>query len=80
MHTHMHTCTSPRPPPPTHRYGYSRDHGSQFQGLGVGAPLSAAYARFLGGGCAWEVGAKPGAPSTTTTTVHLWLPAHGFTF
>jgi len=56
-------------------YGYSRDHGSQFQGLGVGAPLSAAYARFLGGGMAWEV-----PPGKGKTTVHVWLPAAGFAF
>mmetsp|Transcript_19441 Transcript_19441/g.45421 ORF Transcript_19441/g.45421 Transcript_19441/m.45421 type:complete len:91 (-) Transcript_19441:414-686(-) len=30
-------------------YTYSRAFGSQFEGLGVGLPLAAAHARYLGG-------------------------------
>mmetsp|Transcript_8823 Transcript_8823/g.23746 ORF Transcript_8823/g.23746 Transcript_8823/m.23746 type:complete len:666 (+) Transcript_8823:90-2087(+) len=34
-------------------YHYSRDFGAQFQGQGVGAPLSRLYARFMGGHMQW---------------------------
>eukprot|EP00983_Pelagomonas_calceolata_P012656 405522-Pelagomonas_calceolata.AAC.1 len=37
----------------TCRYHYSRDFGAQFQGQGVGAPLSRLYARFMGGHMQW---------------------------
>ncbi|KAF6266101.1 hypothetical protein COO60DRAFT_1697459 [Scenedesmus sp. NREL 46B-D3] len=35
-------------------YGYSRNHGSPFQGIGVGVPMSRVYAHFMGGSIEWE--------------------------
>ncbi len=56
-------------------YGYSRDHGAQFAGLGVGMPLSRVYARLMGGKIEWEVDRSKG-----TTCARLCLPVHGFAF
>lgn len=57
------------------RYGYSRNHGSQFQGQGVGVPMARVYAHFMGGSIEWETEAW-----RRHTTVKLTLPKHGFTF
>lgn len=71
------------------RYGYSRDHGAQFQGQGVGIPLSKAYARFLGGSAVWETlwsgrqagkGEEEQEAGTGGTRVTIMLPCHGFQF
>lgn len=56
-------------------YGYSRNHGSQFQGQGVGVPMSRVYAHFMGGSIEWETEAW-----RRHTTVNLTLPRNGFTF
>lgn len=65
----------PSAPARSYGYGYSRDHGAQFQGLGVGMPLSRAYARFLGGHVTWTGDRRAG-----TTRVRLVLPLDGFHF
>lgn len=57
------------------RYGYSRNHGSQFQGQGVGVPVARVYAHFMGGSIHWETDAWK-----RHTTVTITLPKHGFTF
>ncbi|KAL6761715.1 hypothetical protein V8C86DRAFT_2530647 [Haematococcus lacustris] len=57
------------------QYGYSREHGAQFHGKGVGMPLSRAYARFMGGDMRWDSDQEQGG-----TTVTLCLPCNGFTF
>eukprot|EP00877_Chromochloris_zofingiensis_P002194 jgi/Chrzof1/11976/Cz06g16210.t1 len=56
-------------------YGYSRDHGSQFQGIGVGVPMARVYTHFMGGHIEWETAAW-----TRHTTVILQLPKNGFVF
>jgi hypothetical protein len=57
------------------RYGYSRNHGSPFQGIGVGVPMSRVYSHFMGGSIEWETDSW-----RRHTTVTLRLPKHGFTF
>ncbi|WIA16094.1 hypothetical protein OEZ85_012817 [Tetradesmus obliquus] len=56
-------------------YGYSRNHGSPFQGIGVGVPMSRVYAHFMGGSIEWETDSWRRHTSVTTR-----LPKHGFTF
>jgi hypothetical protein len=56
------------------RYGYSRNHGSTFQGKGVGVPMCRVYAHFMGGSIEWETDSWK-----RHTTVVLRLPKHGFT-
>lgn len=52
-------------------YGYSKQHGAQYSGLGVGVPLTALYAEFMGGSVAWERRGGGGMRAT------LSLPLHG---
>lgn len=56
-------------------YGYSRNHGSPFQGIGVGVPMSRVYAHFMGGSIEWETDSW-----RRHTSVTIRLPKHGFTF
>ncbi|KAF8059455.1 Pdk2 [Scenedesmus sp. PABB004] len=61
--------------PSSSLYGYSRNHGSPFSGIGVGVPLARVYAHFMGGSIEWETDSW-----RRHTTVKLTLPANGFTF
>ena len=70
-------------------YGYSRDHGSTFQGLGVGVPLARVYTHFMGGGLEFHTprgggdddgGALGLLGGRHGTTVVVRLPKAGFVF
>eukprot|EP00955_Chlamydomonas_euryale_P087726 364320-Chlamydomonas_euryale.AAC.7 len=50
-----------------HRYGYSRDHGSQMLGKGVGVPLAECMVRMMGGTYRWT--STPGQGSVTVIEV-----------
>jgi signal transduction histidine kinase len=58
-------------PPRRAGYGYTRDHGAAFQGLGVGMPLSRVYAHVMGGQLRWQSEQGRG------TRVELDLPIDG---
>lgn len=57
-------------------YGYSKAHGSQYAGLGVGMPMTALYVNFMGGSIHWQSVGTPGAGVVATVT----LPMDGFDF
>lgn len=56
-------------------HGYSRVHGSMFEGIGVGVPLARVYAHFMGGEIQWSSDVD-----TMSTTVTVRLPKQDFTF
>eukprot|EP01024_Parvocaulis_polyphysoides_P032450 TRINITY_DN29054_c0_g1_i2.p1 TRINITY_DN29054_c0_g1~~TRINITY_DN29054_c0_g1_i2.p1 ORF type:complete len:313 (-),score=35.95 TRINITY_DN29054_c0_g1_i2:274-1212(-) len=71
MQNYYYTTTLPRDP----KYGYSRDHGSQMEGIGVGIPLTKLYCRLMGGNVEWEVERE-----NQQTIVTIQLPVNGFQF
>eukprot|EP00873_Tetraselmis_striata_P016580 jgi/Tetstr1/436844/TSEL_025621.t1 len=54
-------------------FGYSRNHGAQFTGIGVGVNMTRLYCRVMGGGVDWQ--SEEAHDGGTTATV--WLPVHG---
>ena len=68
----MYYGTSTTQAPDRAGYGYSRDHGSTFKGIGVGVPMARVFAHFLGGQVTWCVDRAGGS-----TTVQLRLPRGG---
>ena len=47
-------------------YGYSKQHGAQYSGLGVGVPLTVLYAECMGGSVAWTAAEGGGTAATLT--------------
>lgn len=60
---------------PAPGYGYSKDHGAQFAGLGVGVPMARMYAEVMGGTLTV---ARHEDARGCGTRVTLRLPADGF--
>ena len=56
-------------------YGYSKAHGAQFSGQGVGVPMTALYVEFMGGKAEWRSPSNDGGVVVTLT-----LPVEGFAF
>eukprot|EP01023_Acetabularia_acetabulum_P063890 TRINITY_DN8116_c0_g1_i3.p2 TRINITY_DN8116_c0_g1~~TRINITY_DN8116_c0_g1_i3.p2 ORF type:complete len:120 (-),score=19.61 TRINITY_DN8116_c0_g1_i3:389-748(-) len=71
MHNYFYTTSIRREP----KYGYSRDHGSQIEGIGVGIPLTQLYCKMMGGSVQWEV-----EQEKQETKVTIKLPINGFEF
>ena len=49
-------------------YGYSRNHGAQFQGIGVGVNVTRVYCSAMGGSVRWDC---DGAGTTATVTLPM---------
>lgn len=62
---------------PAAGYGYSKDHGAKFAGLGVGLPMARMYAEMMGGSLAV---ASHEDQHGRGTRVVLQLPMEGFAF
>lgn len=61
-------------PPREASYGYSKAHGAQYSGLGVGMPLTVLYVELMGGEVHWSTADGCGVAVTMT------LPMGGFSF
>ena len=61
------TTTPDRAP----QYGYSKAHGAQYSGLGVGIPMTRMYVEFMGGHAGWDSG-------NWGTQATIVLPLQGF--
>eukprot|EP00892_Ulva_mutabilis_P006301 jgi/Ulvmu1/4042/UM019_0019.1 len=62
---------------PAAGYGYSKDHGAVFSGLGVGIPMARLYADTMGGRLAVQAHQDVPRPGMRVT---LRLPSDGFSF
>jgi signal transduction histidine kinase len=58
-------------------YGYTREHGAAFRGLGVGMPLSRVLARCMGGRLRWVSCPSSSTSSTPSSSSHLELCGAG---
>jgi hypothetical protein len=57
------------------KYGYSKDHGVTFSGMGVGLPMAIMYTEWMGGKLHLS---KHTGEAGTGTLVHVSLPVFGF--